>query len=80
MRPARPSAAAGTARELLRFGSSAHRTAGATGPFLMPRTTNRFATVAGLLLALFMAAMEMTVVSTAMPTVIADLGGAGHYV
>ena len=45
----------------------------------MPRTPNRFATVAGLLLALFMAAMEMTVVSTAMPTVIADLGGAGHY-
>lgn len=45
----------------------------------MPRVTNRPATVAALLLALFMAAMEMTVVSTAMPTVVADLGGAGHY-
>lgn len=46
----------------------------------MPKKkTNRVATVAGLLLALFMAAMEMTVVSTAMPTVVADLGGAGHY-
>jgi EmrB/QacA subfamily drug resistance transporter len=35
--------------------------------------------VLALLLALFMAAMEMTVVSTAMPTVVADLGGALHY-
>jgi EmrB/QacA subfamily drug resistance transporter len=36
-------------------------------------------TVAALLLALFMAAMEMTVVSTAMPTVVAELSGALHY-
>jgi EmrB/QacA subfamily drug resistance transporter len=43
------------------------------------RTTHRPATVAALLLALFMAAMEMTVVSTAMPTVVAELGGAMHY-
>ena len=43
------------------------------------RTTHRPATVAALLLALFMAAMEMTVVSTAMPTVVAELGGALHY-
>jgi len=35
--------------------------------------------VAALLLGLFMAAMEMTVVSTAMPTVVAELGGALHY-
>ncbi len=35
--------------------------------------------MAALLLALFMAAMEMTVVSTAMPTVVAELGGALHY-
>ncbi len=41
--------------------------------------TKRPATVAALVLALFMAAMEMTVVSTAMPTVVADLGGALHY-
>ena len=43
------------------------------------RRTNRPATVVALILALFMAAMEMTVVSTAMPTVVADLGGALHY-
>lgn len=43
------------------------------------RTTHRLATVAALLLALFMAAMELTVVSTAMPTVVAELGGALHY-
>jgi EmrB/QacA subfamily drug resistance transporter len=43
------------------------------------RQTNRPLTVAALLLTLFMAAMEMTVVSTAMPTVVAELGGALHY-
>ncbi len=43
------------------------------------RATHRFGTVVALLLALFMAAMEMTVVSTAMPTVVAELGGALHY-
>jgi EmrB/QacA subfamily drug resistance transporter len=43
------------------------------------RRTHRPATVVALLLALFMAAMEMTVVSTAMPTVVAELGGALHY-
>lgn len=42
-------------------------------------TTHRPWTVAALLLALAMAAMEMTVVSTAMPTVVGDLGGAEHY-
>ncbi len=43
------------------------------------RKTHRPATVVALLLALFTAAMEMTVVSTAMPTVVAELGGALHY-
>ncbi|MEA2749632.1 MAG: hypothetical protein QOI41_3775 [Myxococcales bacterium] len=43
------------------------------------RITHRPLTVAALLLALFMAAMEMTVVSTAMPTVVAELSGALHY-
>ncbi len=42
------------------------------------RTHRRF-TVVALLLGVFMAAMEMTVVSTAMPTVIAELGGFGAY-
>jgi EmrB/QacA subfamily drug resistance transporter len=40
---------------------------------------NRPATVLALVLGLFMAAMEMTVISTAMPTVVAELGGALHY-
>jgi EmrB/QacA subfamily drug resistance transporter len=43
------------------------------------RTSHRPLTVVALLLALFMAAMEMTVVSTAMPTVVAELSGALHY-
>jgi len=43
------------------------------------RVTHRPLTVAALLLGLAMAALEMTVVSTAMPTVIGDLGGIQHY-
>ena len=43
------------------------------------RHTHRGLTVAGLVLALAMAAMEMTVVSTAMPTVVAELGGLQYY-
>jgi EmrB/QacA subfamily drug resistance transporter len=42
-------------------------------------STRRALTVTALLLVTFMAAMEVTVVSTAMPTVIADLGGIEHY-
>ncbi len=41
--------------------------------------TKRPWVVVALMLGLFMGAMEMTVVSTAMPTVIADLGGIEHY-
>ncbi len=43
------------------------------------RQTNRAITVVALLLALFMAALEMTVVSTAMPTVVGELGGLERY-
>ncbi|MBX3184015.1 MAG: MFS transporter [Polyangiaceae bacterium] len=43
------------------------------------RRTNRPVTVVALLLALFMAALEMTVVSTAMPTVVGELGGLERY-
>jgi len=43
------------------------------------RRTHRPATVVALLLSMFMAATEMTVVSTAMPTVVSELGGALHY-
>lgn len=45
----------------------------------MTASTNRPLTVAALLLAMFMAAMEATVVGTAMPTVIAELGGIALY-
>ncbi len=43
------------------------------------RTTQRPLTTVALALSLFMAALEMTVVSTAMPTVVSDLGGLQSY-
>jgi len=43
------------------------------------KKTNRPLTLASLLLCLFLAALEMTVVSTAMPTVVGDLGGIDLY-
>ncbi len=43
------------------------------------RTTHRPLTVVALLLGMFLAAMEMTVVSTAMPTAVGDLGGIHLY-
>lgn len=43
------------------------------------RTTRRGLTVAALLLAMFMAAMETTVVATAMPTAVDELGGLPLY-
>jgi len=43
------------------------------------RATNRPLTVVALLLGMFLAAMEMTVVSTAMPTAVGDLGGIHLY-
>src|SRR5512135_1865932 len=43
------------------------------------KVTHRPFTVVALLLGLFLAAMEMTVVSTAMPTVVGDLGGLHLY-
>jgi EmrB/QacA subfamily drug resistance transporter len=39
----------------------------------------RWAVTAGVLLGMFLAAMEMTIVGTAMPTVVAALGGLNHY-
>ncbi|MFO0566163.1 MAG: MDR family MFS transporter [Polyangiaceae bacterium] len=44
-----------------------------------PPHTNRVRTVAALMLAVFMSALEVTVVSTAMPTVVGDLGGVALY-
>jgi EmrB/QacA subfamily drug resistance transporter len=43
------------------------------------RPTSRPLTVVSLLLGMFLAAMEMTVVSTAMPTVVGELGGLSLY-
>jgi EmrB/QacA subfamily drug resistance transporter len=43
------------------------------------RQTNRALTVIGLILTLAMGALEATVVATAMPTVIGDLGGIHYY-
>ena len=43
------------------------------------RKTHRPLTVVGVLLAMFMAAMEATVVGTAMPTVVEKLGGLEYY-
>src|SRR5512145_909529 len=43
------------------------------------RETHRAWTVVALLLSMFLAAMEMTVVSTAMPTVVGELGGLHLY-
>jgi EmrB/QacA subfamily drug resistance transporter len=42
-------------------------------------TTHRPLTTLALVLSIFMAALEMTVVSTAMPTVVSDLGGLQSY-
>jgi EmrB/QacA subfamily drug resistance transporter len=46
---------------------------------LQSRTTRRGLTVVGLVFALAMAALEATVVATAMPTVTGDLGGIEYY-
>src|SRR5690349_15635361 len=48
----------------------------AHAPISIPR---RRAITAGLLLGMSLGALEATVVSTAMPTVIAQLGGLAHY-
>jgi EmrB/QacA subfamily drug resistance transporter len=45
----------------------------------MPTAANRRLTVVALVLSTFLAAMESTVVSTAMPTVIGELGGVSLY-
>jgi EmrB/QacA subfamily drug resistance transporter len=45
----------------------------------LARQTHRPLTVVALLMGLFLAAMEMTVVSTAMPTAVGDLGGIHLY-
>src|SRR5262245_28123992 len=46
---------------------------------MLERTTNRALTVVGLLLAMAMAALEATVVATAMPTVVGELHGIEYF-
>lgn len=48
-------------------------------PSVVLTARRRWAVTVGLLLGMFLAALEATVVSTAMPTVVASLGGLTHY-
>lgn len=50
-----------------------------SSPASLPRRTNRVLTVIGLVLALAMGALEATVVSTAMPSVVGELGAIELY-
>lgn len=51
----------------------------AESPTLMMSVRRRRAVTAGVVTGMFLAALEATVVGTAMPTVIASLGGLNHY-
>lgn len=51
----------------------------AGGETLTMSSRRRMAVTAGVLLGMFLAALEATIVGTAMPTVIASLGGLNHY-
>ncbi|HEX6036579.1 MAG TPA: hypothetical protein VFZ20_01035, partial [Longimicrobium sp.] len=46
---------------------------------MQERTTHRALVFAGLVLAMFMAAIEGTIVATAMPSIAAELGGFALY-
>src|SRR4028119_2411783 len=48
-------------------------------PTLIMSTRRRWAVTAGVMTGMFLAALEATVIGTAMPTVIAALGGLNHY-
>ena len=52
--------------------------AGAEGPFALERR-QVLVTLAGVMLAMFLASIDQTVVGTAMPRIIADLGGFDRY-
>lgn len=62
------------------MGESAGINAAATeSPTLSMSARRRWAVTAGVMTGMFLAALEATVVGTAMPTVIASLGGLSHY-
>jgi len=48
-------------------------------PHLVLSPTRRRVVTAGIMTGMFLAALEATVIATAMPTVIATLGGMNHY-
>ncbi len=52
--------------------------AAAVGLQALPRAT-KMKTLAGVLLAMFLASLDQTIIGTAMPRIIADLGGFSHY-
>ncbi len=54
-------------------------TAESETPTLVMSTRRRWAVMIGVMTGMFLAALEATVVGTAMPTVIASLGGLSHY-
>ncbi len=53
-------------------------TAATTGAPSTPRQTSVAAVFAGLMLVMLMAALDQTIVSTALPTIVGDLGGLNH--
>src|SRR5918998_1292024 len=62
------------------MGEHAGRNAAASeSPTLSMSAPRRWAVTAGVMTGMFLAALEATVVGTAMPTVIASLGGLNHY-
>jgi EmrB/QacA subfamily drug resistance transporter len=60
-------------------GKSERRTTKSAAPLLEMSSRRRWAVTAGVMTGMFIAALEATVVGTAMPTVIASLGGLSHY-
>ncbi len=59
--------------------SALDKSAAANAPALVMSARRRWAVTTGIMTGMFLAALEATVVGTAMPTVIAALGGLNHY-
>jgi MFS family permease len=59
----------------------ASNSASRTTPLAAPSRTRRqvFITFTGVLLAIFLSSMDDTIVATAMPRILTDLGGFAHY-
>ena len=61
------------------MGKTANLSASISKPLLEMSSKRRWAVTIGVMTGMFIAALEATVVGTAMPTVIASLGGLNHY-